>query len=81
MFRDIIFRVRSLFRRTTVEAELDGELRFHFEQQIEKHLRSGHSRDEAVRLARLSFGGIDQVKGECRDAWRSFWHRSESTAC
>ena len=68
MLTDIIFRLRSLLRRTRVETELDDELRFHFEQQVEKHVRSGLAHEEAVRRARLFFGGMDQVKEECRDA-------------
>ena len=68
MLSDIIFRLRSLLRRKKVETELDDELRFHFEQQVEKHVRSGLTRQEAVRRARLFFGGMDQVKEECRDA-------------
>ena len=67
MLSDIFFRLRSLFRRNTVEAELDDELRFHFEQQVEKCIRSGMTREEARRQARLSVGGIDQVKEECRE--------------
>src|SRR5271166_3768891 len=68
MLSDIIFRLRSLLRRKRVEAELDDELRFHFEQQVEKYFRSGLTREEAVRRTRLLFGGMDQVKEECRDA-------------
>jgi predicted permease len=68
MLSDIIFRLRSLFRRKSVEAELDDELRFHFEQQVNKDVRSGVTREEAVRRARLLIGGMDQVKEECRDA-------------
>jgi predicted permease len=68
MLSDILFRVRALFRRNTVEAELDDELRFHFEQQVEKCIRSGMTSEEARRQARLSIGGIDQVKEECREA-------------
>src|SRR5580704_8424528 len=67
MLSDISFRLRSLFLRHTVEAELDDELRFHFEQQVEKCIRSGMTREEARRQARLSVGGIDQVKEECRE--------------
>ncbi|HLW76449.1 MAG TPA: permease prefix domain 1-containing protein, partial [Bryobacteraceae bacterium] len=67
MLSDIFFRLRSLFRRNTVEAELDDELRFHFEQQVEKCIRSGMTREEARRQARLIVGGIDQVKEECRE--------------
>ena len=68
MFPDLLFRLRSLFRRTTVEAEMDDELRFHFDHEVEKSIRAGSSREEALRRARLAFGGLDQVKEECREA-------------
>jgi len=51
-----------------VEGELDDELRFHFEQQVEKYVRAGLPRAEAVRQTRLAFGGMDQVKDACREA-------------
>jgi predicted permease len=54
--------------RDKVEEELDNELRFHMEQQVEKYTRSGISREEAVRRARLEFGGLDQIKAQCREA-------------
>jgi len=68
MLSDVSFRLRSLLRRKRVEAELDDELGFHFERQVEKGIRSGLTREEAVRQARLFFGSMDQVKEECRDA-------------
>lgn len=54
MLSDLVFRLRSLFRRNTVETELDGELRFPFEQEVEKSIRSGMTREVARRQARLS---------------------------
>jgi putative ABC transport system permease protein len=68
MLSDLLFRLRSLLRRNNVEAELDDELRFHFERQVEKYLRMGLTLEDARRRARLSIGGMDQVKEECRDA-------------
>lgn len=68
MFSDLLFRLRSLFRRNAVEAELDDELRFHFEQQITKYMNSGLTREQAMRRARLETGGLDQIKEECREA-------------
>ena len=68
MLDDLIFRFRSLFQRSAVERELDDELRFHLEQQVEKHVRSGLTREEAVRQARLEFGGLGNVKEECRES-------------
>jgi putative ABC transport system permease protein len=55
-------------RHPAVENELDDELRFHLERQIDKYVRSGMSEAEALRRARLEFGGLDQVKNECREA-------------
>ena len=66
MLSDLVFRLRSLFRRNTVEAELDDELRFHFEQRSQG-INFGMTREEARRQARLSVGGIDRVKEECRE--------------
>ena len=65
---DLLFRLRTLFRRHAAEGELDDELRFHLERQIAKYVISGMSKAEAERRARLEFGGLDQVKDECREA-------------
>lgn len=51
-----------------MERELDDELRFHLEQETEKHVRAGVPRQEAVRLARLAFGGVGRIKDDTRDA-------------
>lgn len=63
---------RLLFRRRQ-ERQLDDELRFHFDLQVAEHIRAGMSEDEARRRARLEFGGIEQVKDDCRDARRTVW--------
>ena len=68
MLSDLRYRLRALFRRNTVESELDDELRFHFEHQVEKYLHAGLTRSEALRKCRLAFGGIEQIKEECREA-------------
>ena len=68
MFSDIRFRLRSLFQRNAVEGELDDELQFHMEQQVEKYIRAGLTREEAARKTRLEFGGLGQVKEDCRES-------------
>ena len=68
MLSDLVFRFRSLFRRGAVENELDEELRFHLEQQVERHVRSGLTREEATRQTRLQFGGLGHVKEDCRES-------------
>ncbi len=68
MLNDLLLRLRSLFRKGTVETELDEELRFHFENQVAKFIDSGLTPEEARRRARLEFGGMEQVKEEHREA-------------
>ncbi len=68
MLTDLLYRLRSLFRREKVEAEMAEELRFHYEHQVKKLMSSGVAHDEAASQARLMFGGSEQVKEECRDA-------------
>src|SRR5271168_2668558 len=68
MLDDLRFRLRALFRRKAMETDLDEELRFHFEREVEKYMRAGMPADEAKRRARLYFGGHEQIKEDCRAA-------------
>src|SRR5580704_11959732 len=58
----------TTFRRSRMESEMDRELRFHIETFAEDLMRGGVSREEAVRRARLEFGGQESFKEECREA-------------
>src|SRR5512135_2041611 len=60
-------RVRSLVCRDRVERELDDEIRFHLEQQIDADVARGLDPDEARYAALRAFGGVEQRKEECRD--------------
>jgi putative ABC transport system permease protein len=62
---------QRFFRRELAEKHLDVELRFHLEQRIADLVASGMAPEEARRQARLEFGGLDQVKEECRDVGAS----------
>ena len=68
MLSGLHYRIRTLFRRSVAEEDLDEELRFHFESAVERLMATGLTETEARRNARLSFGGIEQVKEECRDS-------------
>jgi len=57
-----------MLRRSRMESEMDAELRFHMEAYAEDLMRSGVPRQEAMRRARLEFGGIEGTKEECREA-------------
>jgi putative ABC transport system permease protein len=58
----------SILRRARLESEMDTELRFHIDAYADDLFREGLPRDEALRRARLAFGGIDRAKEECREA-------------
>jgi predicted permease len=68
MFR----RFRSLFRvltsRRDFENGMSEELRFHIDQYAGDLVRSGVSPEEANRRAHIEFGGLNTVKGDCREA-------------
>ena len=58
----------AVTRRPRMESEMDAELRFHIEAFAEDLVRGGMTRQEALRRARLEFGGIERAKEECREA-------------
>src|SRR5579884_2883133 len=66
--RMLLLRARSLFHRRRVEAELDEELRYHLEREIEANLAAGMGPREAAHAALRAFGGVAQRMEECRDA-------------
>jgi putative ABC transport system permease protein len=65
----LFHRLRALFRKEELDQELSDELAFHLENQIEQNIAAGMSAKEARYAALKSFGGVEQVKEECRDAW------------
>src|SRR5229473_547840 len=60
--------LHRLLRRPLMEKRLDAELRFHLEQRVRDFVASGMDQEEARRRAHLAFGGLEQVKQDCRDA-------------
>jgi hypothetical protein len=64
--------VRSLaarfVRRRQTERELEEELGSHIQLRTDELERSGCSRVEAERRARIEFGSQERFKEECREA-------------
>src|SRR6266481_1820067 len=60
--------ISALFHRSTVENEIEEELRAHIQDRANDLERSGVPRAEAERRARLEFGGYQKFKEECREA-------------
>ena len=59
--------VRNLTGRTTVERELDDELRAYVDELAAEKVRAGASPDEARRAALMEVGGVARVKDQIRD--------------
>jgi putative ABC transport system permease protein len=60
--------LRTTAQRSRMESEMDAELKFHIEAYAEDLVRSGFPHQEAMRRARLEFGGTERAKEECREA-------------
>jgi len=65
--------LRGTFQRSRIEREMDAELRFHIDAYADDLVRAGVPREEAVRRARIEFGGIEKTKEECREARALSW--------
>jgi predicted permease len=54
--------------------DLDEELEFHLQKEIEQNLAAGMSQVEARRRALISFGGVQQTRESVRQVyWVHFW--------
>jgi predicted permease len=66
----IPLRLRSLFRRNTVDAELSEELQDHLDHLIERNRSDGMSEADARHAAMRAMDGMSQRMEECRDTRR-----------
>jgi putative ABC transport system permease protein len=67
MLNKLRLRLRALFFRPKMEDELQAELQFHLEREIEENLIRGMTPEEARFAALRSFGGVERVKERSRD--------------
>ena len=69
----ISLRFRSLYLRRAADRELDSELHFHVERQIAENIAAGMTPAEARRAALREFGGVEELKEECREMRNINW--------
>jgi len=65
--RVVTARLRGLFEHKRLDRELDDEVRFHLEMQIEDNLKAGMNPAEARYAALRGFGGIEPMKEGYRE--------------
>src|ERR1700685_4042511 len=63
-------KLRGLFTRQNQETDLNDELRFHLEKEIELNIAKGMSPAEARRQAMIAFGGVQQTRESLREVHR-----------
>src|SRR5215475_13458390 len=68
MLRKLRLRLRALFFKSKMEDELQAELQFHIERETEENILRGMTPEEARSAAIRSFGGVERVKEESREA-------------
>ncbi len=61
------------FFRNRDEDDLEREIAHHLRELAAEYQRSGHSREESLRMAAREFGGSALVKERCRDERRGAW--------
>jgi putative ABC transport system permease protein len=67
MLNKLRLRLQALFFKPKMEDELQAELQFHLEREIEENIIRGMTPEEARFAALRSFGGVERVKEESRD--------------
>jgi hypothetical protein len=67
MMKALKSRIRAVLKREEMESELEEELRFHLEKEIEQNVARGMTPVEARRVALVEFGGVERIREECRD--------------
>jgi predicted permease len=68
LFTDLVERARALLFSARHEREMDEELRFHIEREVEERVRHGADPAQARRAALVAFGGVESVREKVSDA-------------
>ena len=73
MIASFLVRLKALVFRRTAEAELDEELRYHLEREIERNIANGMSPSDARDAARRALGNLTVATEQAREAVRWRW--------
>jgi predicted permease len=66
-------RLRALWKRNELEADLDEELKFHVEMKTRENVEAGMTPGEARAAALRQFGNVARVEEEARATWSWMW--------
>lgn len=72
MLNRLMTRLRLYFASDR-HTEVDEELQFHVERELESNIAKGMEPAEARRLAIVAFGGVEKSRKQCREQWPGYW--------
>jgi predicted permease len=73
MISDLLFRLRALFRRKSMQAALDEEVQSHLRMAAQERMERGEPAEQARVSAIREFGNVGLVKEVTRDMWGWSW--------
>src|SRR5688572_13110897 len=72
-WRKLQLRLRALFQKRRLDAEMDEEMRAHIEMQTQENLDAGMNPEEARYAALRQFGWVESIKERCRERRGGNW--------
>jgi len=73
MISKLLYRVRALFRRKSMQTALDEEVRSHLRMATQERMEQGESAEQARNTALREFGNVGLAKEVTRDMWGWGW--------
>jgi predicted permease len=70
---EIVIRLRALILRRQADEDLDEELRYHLDREIERNVANGMTAAAARDAARRAFGNVTVATENARDSMRWAW--------
>jgi len=68
LFHVVVARIRAAFRSSKLDSDFDQELEAHLDMAEADKMRSGMTREQARRAARIELGGLTQLREAGRSA-------------
>ena len=81
MLSEFVTRLRALVFRKGTDADLDEEMRYHLEREVERNVANGMTPADARHAARRAFGNVTVATEQARDAWRWTWLEETKQDC
>src|SRR5947207_10823621 len=72
-WRKLHLRLRSLFHKRKLDAEMDDEMSSHIAMQTQENIEAGMNAEEARYAALRQFGWVESIKETCRDQRGVSW--------